>query len=188
MTFEFNNHLYKHLKESECLRKNFIVVYIIIKVVAKDLLNFSAKNIKLLKSFVELKSFAKKSFAKKFFANNFFNTAIIKKINSNFCVMQFTVDFDSNLNIDYNFRDWTHVKINIIFSKNATSRKDCLNIETRLILINRAFFKKQALNTFIRIMTTSFIVRDLDINKHQTNEYALIFIYLKSKDENGKTA
>ena len=36
-------------------------------------------------------------------------------------------------------------------------------------------------------MTVSFTVRDFDINKHQTNEYALIFIYIKGKDESDKT-
>ena len=36
-------------------------------------------------------------------------------------------------------------------------------------------------------MTTSLIVRDFNINKHQTNEYALIFIYIKSKNESDKT-
>ena len=36
-------------------------------------------------------------------------------------------------------------------------------------------------------MTVSLIVRDLDINKHQTNKYALIFIYIKDKDESNKT-
>ena len=99
--FKFNNRFHKYFKESECLRKNFIVVYIIIKAVAKDLLKFFAKNIKLLNSFTKLKSFAKK-----FFANNLFNIAIIKEINvTNFRVMQFIVNFNSNLNINYDFRE-----------------------------------------------------------------------------------
>ena len=72
VTFKFNNRLYKQFKKSECLRKNFIVVYTIIKVVAKNLLKF----------------FVKKFFAKKFFANNFFSTTIIKEINvTNFRVI-----------------------------------------------------------------------------------------------------
>ena len=105
MTFEFNNRFYKHFKKSKCLRKNFIVVYVIIKAVAKDMLKSLAKNIKLLKSFAKSTKILK-SFAKKSFANNFFNIAIIKKINvTNFRVMQSIVDFDLNLNIDYNFRD-----------------------------------------------------------------------------------
>ena len=71
--------------------------------------------------------------------------------------------------------------------KNAISRKEYLNIEVEFILIDRAFFKKQTLNIFIRIMTIFFIIRDLDINKHQINKYALIFIYIKNKDEKEKT-
>ena len=187
MTFEFNNRLHKYLKESECLRKNFIAVYVTIKAVAKDLLKSFAKNIKLLKSFAKNTKMLN-SFAKKFFANNFFNIAIIKEINvTNFHVMQFIVDLDSDLSIDYDFRDWTHIKVNIILSENVTSRKECLNIEIKFILIDRAFFKKQTSDIFIWIMIVFLIVRGLDINKHQINEYALIFIYIKSKDENGKT-
>ena len=88
MTFEFNNRLHKHFKESECLRKNFIIVYVIIKAAAKDLLKSFAKNIKLLKFFAKLKSFVKKFFAEKSSANNLFNITIIKKINmTDFCVM-----------------------------------------------------------------------------------------------------
>ena len=101
ITFKFNNHFHKHFKKLKCLRKNFIVVYIIIKIVAKDLLKFFAKNIKLLKFFAELKLFAEK-----FFANNSFNITIIKEINvTDFRVIQFIVDSDLNLNIDYDFRD-----------------------------------------------------------------------------------
>ena len=100
ITFKFNNRLYKHFKKSECLRKNFITVYVTIKIVAKNLLKFFAKNIKLLKFFAESTKMLK------FFANNFFSTAIIKEINvTSFRVMQFIVDFDLNLNIDYDFRD-----------------------------------------------------------------------------------
>ena len=115
MTFEFNNRFHKYFKELKCLRKDFIVVYVTTKVVAKDLLKFFIKNIKLLKFFAKniklLKFFAKsakvlKSSAEKSFANNLFNIAIIKKINvTSFRVMQFIVDFDSNLNIDYDFHD-----------------------------------------------------------------------------------
>ena len=115
MTFKFNNRLYKYLKESKRLRKNFIVVYITIKIVAKDLLKFFAKNMKLLKSFeknIKLLKFSAentkmlKSFAEKFFANNFFNIIIIKKINvTNFRVMQVIVNFNLNLNINYDFCD-----------------------------------------------------------------------------------
>ena len=188
MTFEFNNRFHKHFKKSKCLRKNFIVVYITIKVVAKDLLKSFAKSIKLLK-FSAKSTKLLKSFAEKSFANNFFSTAIIKEINvTDSRVMQFIVDFDLNLNIGYDFCDWTHIKINIILFENTTLRKECLNIEIEFILIDRAFFKKQALDTFIRIMTVFFIIRDLDINKHQINEYALIFIYIENKDENEKTA
>ena len=129
VTFKFNNRLHKYFKKLKCLRKNFIVVYVIIKIVAKDLL---------------------KSFAKKFFANNFFSITIIKKINvTGSRVMQFIVDFDFDLNINYDFRDWTHVKANIIFSENATLRKNCLDIKAKLTLIDRTFFKKQTPDMFI---------------------------------------
>ena len=36
-------------------------------------------------------------------------------------------------------------------------------------------------------MIVFFIVRDLDINKHQIRKYALIFIYIKGKNEKEKT-
>ena len=105
MTFEFNNRFHKHFKKSKCSRKNFIAVYVTIKVVAKDLLKFFAKSIKLLKFSAKSTKVLKFS-AEKFFANNFFNIAIIKEINvTDFRVMQFIVDFDLNLNIDYDFRD-----------------------------------------------------------------------------------
>ena len=107
MTFEFNNRFHKHFKELKCLRKNFIVVYIIIKVIVKDLLKSFAENIKLMKFSVKLKSFAESKFsAEKSCANNFFNIAIIKEINvTNSRIIQFIVDLDLYLNINYNFRD-----------------------------------------------------------------------------------
>ena len=80
ITFEFNNYLYKYFQKSECLQKNFIAVYIIIKIIAKNLLKFFAKSIKLLKFFAKNMKILK-FFAEKSFANNIFSTAIIRRIN-----------------------------------------------------------------------------------------------------------
>ena len=58
----------------------------------------------------------------------------------------------------------------------------CLNINAESIVIDRLFLKKQALNTYIRIMITFLIVEELSIIKYKINEYILILIYIYDKD------
>ena len=49
-------------------------------------------------------------------------------------------------------------------------------------MINRAFFKKQILNIYIRIIITSLIVCNLKIIKHKIHEYIILSIYVYDKN------
>lgn len=68
----------------------------------------------------------------------------------------------------------------------ANFEQRCLDIETRLIVCDRLFFKAQALDARIRIMTTLVTIRDLEISKHQIDEYVIVSLYMieKNKQEN----
>ena len=62
---------------------------------------------------------------------------------------------------------------------------ECLNIDFDIILINRNFFKAQAFDMIIKKITTFISIRDLNINKHISDEYVIIDIYfLKYKNDN----
>ena len=66
-----------------------------------------------------------------------------------FRVIQFIINFSLNLNIDYDFRNWTYIKTDIILLKNIILKKDCFDIEVEFTLINRIFLKEQTLDIFI---------------------------------------
>ena len=53
----------------------------------------------------------------------------------------------------------------------------CLNIDVEITFCDCRFFKKQVSNVFIKIMIIFILIRDLDVDKHMTIEYVILFIY-----------
>ena len=167
-TFEFNNRLHRHLKN--CLRKTF--AYVIIK---------------FEKSFAKVIAIVSREHH-----DEVFSTIATKESNSattqastfaiqvelKMSIIQSSVDSDFEIDIDYDFRDWSHAKANISLSEEATFKKGCLDTDVDLTLIDRQFLKSQALDVHLRIMIISLTVRDLSTRQHKTNEYVMILIFM----------
>lgn len=80
---------------------------------------------------------------------------------TNLSIVSFFVNFSANVNINYEFREWSYAKIKISLSRKVLPKKGYIDIDVNFILIDRQFLKKQISNAIIRIMTTSIIVREL---------------------------
>ena len=70
------------------------------------------------------------------------------------------------------------VKVKISLVVIATSEDVCLNIDVNVSFMNRNFFKTQTSNIFIRIMISSFQIRDLNINRHESWKYIICDIHM----------
>ena len=175
-SFSFNNNLHQHFRVS-CstlvkisMRKTFIwalqkkskfeVVYSVVFV----------SSIEIIKSFASFES-----------------TSSISSIASLFekTILRFNVNFASDVDTDYDFKDWNYVKIRVSLSLVVESADVCLDIDVDVSLMNRTFFKIQTSNTLVRTMISSLQIRDLSTNRHQTWKYAVCDIYL-SKSKNDK--
>ena len=117
---------------------------------------------------------SKKSFKR---SSIFFNVSIIVS----------DVDYSKNVDIDHEFRDWKYVRIQFALFSIDEVKSICLNIEIGIVLSDTKFFKKEALNIFIRIMTFFIFVRDVDSKKHFLNKYAIIFMYFFEVNKNDKS-
>ena len=95
-------------------------------------------------------------------------------------IMDSFVDSSKNIEIEYEFRRFTYAKVKSSLVVEFSSDDMCLDIEARIILRHKAFFKSQTSNTSIRTMTTSLSVRGLSIYKHDFNEYALVDFYFEN--------
>ena len=168
-TFESNNRLHRYLKN--CLQKTS--VYVTIK---------------------SEKSFAKifmKSVSRKYHDEDS-STSAIKKNNfeiirismfatqaeSTVSIIRSFVDLDLEINIDYDFREWSHAKVNVSLFETTTSKKDCLDTKIELTLVDRQFLISQVSNVHLRIMIISLTIRDLSTRQHKTNEYVMISIFI----------
>ena len=94
-----------------------------------------------------------------------------------FFIIVFDVDFSKNVDIDHDFRDWSYARIHVTLFSTVDVEFVCLDIDVEIILCDRQFFKKQVSNVFIKIMITFISVRDLDVDKHMTIEYVILFMY-----------
>ena len=177
--FSFNNELHHHLrvdcnvsvfsKESKSL--NDIETYSV-----KSVISFTIDATKRINNF------------------NQFDTTTFDRLTSSFIVdfiisfeftiIRFSVDSSIEMKIDYEFRDWNYIKTQILLSVEATAKDVCMNIDVDVTLVDRVFFKQQISKKIIRIMITSLKMRDLDTNKHESWEYVICDIHLKSmKDD-----
>ena len=178
--FSFNNQLHRHLRKASCItslfRKSFVssAVHIFIKTSDKS-------SSKLSSIAINSKSFAIKISSIATTKRNSVASLDIS-VEIDLSVVESSIDLDSNIDIDYEFKDWTYAKLKVTLSKQIFSKKKCLDIDVDLILINRVFLKRQASDLSIRIMTTSLSIRDLDTTQHKTTKYAIILMYLNDED------
>ena len=91
------------------------------------------------------------------------------------------VDFNKNVDIDYEFREWEYARVFATLSFIIESKHICLDTDVNIILVDREFFKRQTSNISIRTMTTSISIRDLDTAQHWFSDYVIIFIYFSNK-------
>ena len=128
------------------------------------------------------------SINRKIFTNVFvvesFNIRIIKNSKSfdKLFIIYFFVDFKSNIDTKYEYREWNYVKAIVFFFENVISKMCCLDIDVDVILINKKFLKTQTLDIQIRIIAIFFSVRELNINRYFTFEYVVVFIYFVDKN------
>ena len=99
-------------------------------------------------------------------------------ISFEFIIIRFSVDSSTDINTEYEFRDWNYVKVKISLVVIATSEDVCLNIDVNVSFMNRNFFKTQTFNILIRIMISSFQIRDLNTNRHESWKYVIYDIHM----------
>ena len=163
--FIFNNRLHEHVRRRACLQQSTTAA-----------LKRSFKSFNLKQFFLSTEN--RKTFTDAFVVESF-STEIIKKFESaiKLLIIYFFVDFKSDIDIDYEYRDWNYVKAAIAFFENVNSKMCCLNTDADVTLINKKFLKAQASDNQIKIMIISLNVRELNINRHFTVEYVIVFIY-----------
>ena len=72
-----------------------------------------------------------------------------EKFFTSMSVINSNVDFNKNVKIDYDFRDWNYDKINVILFVNVEAESICLNFDLNIILIDRTFFWRQIFDVSI---------------------------------------
>ena len=99
-------------------------------------------------------------------------------------ILRFNIDANKDIEIDYDFKKWQYASAEITLSSNTKFFSEYLNTKAKIILTNISFFKAQCENISIRIMIFFITIRGLDVNKHSTNKYVIVFRYFSSIDEN----
>jgi hypothetical protein len=107
-------------------------------------------------------------------------------LTTNIFIVEFTTDSFKNIDIDFEFRDWTYVKIMISFLIKDNEALICLDTDCSVTLTNRDFIKTHEAHYIIRRMSILLNVRELKTNKHEISKYIIAIIYFSeffSKDE-----
>ena len=202
--FTFNNKLHEHLR-FDCFNKIDFVYFVVIDKFFFTIM--TTQNFKFIvitrNSIRKLDAIASSSIASfdfiiilsktsKFFSistsiflREFKFTSISVSISTLLKEFKFTsisiivsdVDFNKNVDIDHDFRDWNYARIHIILFSTIDVEFVYLDIDVEITLCDRQFFKKQASNVSIKIMITFILIRELDVDKHMTVEYAILSMY-----------
>ena len=112
-----------------------------------------------------------------------FTTKITKSsFESNFdhesiSIVSSNVDFSKNIEIDCEYRDWNYAKIDVALFEKVESEFAYIDIKSEVTIANRRFFFRQNFDFFIRTMITSFTIREIVIDQHQTFEYVIASMY-----------
>ena len=196
--FSFNNKLHQHIRKFCTIdRESFSLsmqrlTNVIVEFFKKIEIN-SSTDVLITKS--DLKKFffiqiIKSSFIiievidfiRKFFTDFNSNSDDVEKFSANFFSIIFSnVDFNKNVDIDYEFREWKYVRVSTALSFIIESKHVCFDIDVNIIFVDREFFKRQISNISIRTMTTSISIRDFDTTQHWFSDYVIIFIYFSNK-------
>ena len=91
------------------------------------------------------------------------------------------VDFSKNVDIEQNFQNWSYARIQVTLSSTAEIESICLNTDAEIALCDRQFFMKQTSDVSIRIMIILISVRELNVDKHMTTEYVILFMYFSDQ-------
>ena len=179
--FQFNNVLHQHIrndcskiKKIDLTTKNFKPLSSSTKSFKLSSFSITAKNFSSLSTAV-----FKQSSSKSTVADNIISNITNEIILSN-------IDFASDIDTDYDFKNWTYAKTKVVLSFIDQSKIDCLDIEIEMTLSNREFYKRQNFNDIIRIMITFLKIRDLNTHRHESAEYVICDIHLK-KEKNDKS-
>ena len=92
-------------------------------------------------------------------------------------IVFFDINLFKNIDTSCDYRGWNYIKTTITLLEIVTSKNDYLNTKFDVTLIDKIFWQKQNFDVFIRIMTTSLIVRDLSINQYQIVDYVIVLMY-----------
>ena len=150
-TFSFNNVLHRHLREKCSI---IVVVYSIVV--------FTIDVTKVIS------------------VSNYQSFTIFDILNSNVIIIRFNIDFAFDLDIDYDFRDWNYIKTEVFLSTKIKSANVCIDIDVDVTFENRNFYKQQIFDDEIRIMITSLKIRELNIQQHESFEYAICDIHIRN--------
>ena len=187
-TFSINNNFHRHIRfDYLVFIKKFVVKSISLSnlIVSRSSIDFAIyvaqfaiyvakiNFIDVTKIFINVKFLTNASI--KFFVNTKFFANVSTKL-----IIRFNVNFISNVDIEYNFRDWNYAKTKTFLSFVVTSTNICLNIEINVFFVDRVFFKTQTFKTLIRIMISLLKIRDLNINDYEIWKYVICDIYLSN--------
>ena len=138
----------------------------------------------LKKKFTSIKN--RKTFTNAFLIESF-DIRVIKNSKSfdRLFIIYFFVDFKSNIDTKYEYCEENYVKTIVFLFENVISKMCCLDIDIDVTLINN-FFLKHKHQTFKSKSWLFFSVRELNINRHFTFEYIIVFIYFVDKYTNDK--
>ena len=190
--FSFNNKLHQHLRV-DCARINKNNITLIVETNLQKPLN-TTKTIRVFNKKLLTNTAAFKNDFKKFFVNVFNIVVFTNDLKKSFAnalvtstfdfsienvfIIAFNVDFNKNVDINHDFRDWNYTRIHVVLSFIVEIKLICLNIKVDIILFDKQFFKNQASHIFIRIITFLIFVRDVSLKQHQFDEYVIVFIYI----------
>ena len=98
-------------------------------------------------------------------------------------MISFNVNSNQDISTNYYFRKWQYCTAKVSLSKNDDFFFFCIDIEAEITLADEIFFENQSKNVSIRTMTTFITIRNLEINKHQTDKYTIVFMYFEEKNK-----
>jgi len=83
-----------------------------------------------------------------------------------------------DIETDYDFYNWHYVITKTQLSNKTTLKLIYLNTECLVISFNCMFFKSQYTKVKIHIIIMLILIQEINFNKHITNKYIIVSIYL----------
>ena len=165
-SFVFNNKFHRYIRETDCLNVN---------VRLKKSFAFYIEKSFIVTTYVATASFV--NITKTSSESAVADTNVISIVISN-------VDVFKDIETDCDYRGWNYAKVEIAFFANVKSEFVCMNTDSEITLADRKFFYRQNSNVSIRIMITSFIVRNINFDQHQIVDYVIMSMYFLNQKNN----